>query len=98
MPSAYGSMVKRTSCLASNEMFQVRILVGLLEEWGRATRLVTGAGWKPVELSGLAGSTPAPSAQNNMVSVVYAVGTSACEAEGMGSTPIGHPLMPTWLD
>ena len=27
-----------------------------------------------------------------MVSVVYAVGTSACEAEGMGSTPIGHPL------
>lgn len=26
-----------------------------------------------------------------MVSVVYAVGTSACEAEGMGSTPIGHP-------
>ena len=30
LPSAYGSMVKRTSCLASNEMFQVRILVGLL--------------------------------------------------------------------
>ena len=30
LPSAYGSMVKRTSCLASNEMFQVQILVGLL--------------------------------------------------------------------
>ena len=39
-------MVKRTSCLASNEMFQVRILVELLD----------------------------------MVSVVYAVGTPACEA------------------
>ena len=32
MPSAYGSMVKWTSCLASNEMFQVRVLVGLLEK------------------------------------------------------------------
>lgn len=30
---------------------------------GRATRLATGAGWKPVELCGLAGSTPAPSAE-----------------------------------
>jgi hypothetical protein len=30
LPSAYGSMVKRTSCLASNEMFQVQILVRLL--------------------------------------------------------------------
>ena len=27
-----------------------------------------------------------------MVSVVYAVGTSACEAEGTGSTPVGHPF------
>ena len=27
-----------------------------------------------------------------MVIVVYVVGTSACEAEGMGSTPFGHPL------
>ena len=26
-----------------------------------------------------------------MVSEVYVVGTSACEAEGMGSTPIGYP-------
>ncbi len=32
-----------------------------------------------------------PSAGINMVSVVYAVGTPACEAGGMGSTPIGHP-------
>ena len=32
LPSAYGSMVKRTSCLASNEKFRVQILVGLLEE------------------------------------------------------------------
>ena len=34
-------------------MFQVQILVGLLMETtnenGRATRLATGAGWKPVE-------------------------------------------------
>ena len=30
LPSAYGSMVKRTSCLASNEKFRVRFLVGLL--------------------------------------------------------------------
>ena len=33
-----------------------------------------------------------------MVSVVYAVGTPACDAKGKGSTPFGHPLMPTWLD
>ena len=32
LPSADGSMVKRRSCLASNEMFQVQILVGLLVE------------------------------------------------------------------
>ena len=31
LPSAYGPMVKRTSCLASNEMFRVRVLVGLLK-------------------------------------------------------------------
>ena len=31
LPSAYGSMVKRTSCLASNEKFRVRVLVGLLQ-------------------------------------------------------------------
>ena len=93
-------MVKRTSCLASNEMFQVQILVGLLraKKNGRATRLATGPGWKPVELCGLEGSIPSPSAKNDMVSVVYVVGTSACEAEGVGSTPIGHPLLPTWLD
>ena len=30
LPSAYGSMVKRTSCWASNAVFQVQILVGLL--------------------------------------------------------------------
>ena len=47
----FGSMVKRTSCLASNEMFQVQILVGLLDQYGRATRLATGPGWKPVELN-----------------------------------------------
>ena len=27
-----------------------------------------------------------------MVSVVYVVGTPACEAGGEGSTPFGHPL------
>ena len=76
MPSADGSMVKRKSCLASTEMFQVQILVGLLfEELNKTEGLprpiraspdrcpVTGAGWKPVELNGLAGSTPAPSAE-----------------------------------
>ena len=61
MPSAYGSMVKWTSSLASNEVFQVRVLVGLLTN-GRATRLATGPGWKPVEPQGLEGSTPSPSA------------------------------------
>ncbi len=30
MPSAYGSMVKWTSSLASNEVFRVRVLVELL--------------------------------------------------------------------
>ena len=44
----------------------------------------------------LEGSNPSPPAASscsadNLVSVVYAVGTSACEAESMGSTPIGHP-------
>ena len=62
MPSAYGSMGKWTSSLASNEVFRVRVLVELLTN-GRATRLATGAGWKPVELSGLEGSTPSPSAE-----------------------------------
>ena len=32
MPSAYGSMVKWTSSLASNEVFRVRVLVELLTE------------------------------------------------------------------
>ena len=40
----------------------------------------------------LEGSTPSPSAGINMVSVVYAVGTPACEAGGKGSTPFGHPF------
>ena len=59
-------MVKRTSCLASNEMFQVRVLVGLLQnekqkegqpDWRRdpvGSRLAMS----------LAGSTPAPSAEH----------------------------------
>ena len=50
-------MVKRTSCLASNEMFQVRILVGLLNEKltkrkgypiGDGTRLETGRAFSMV--------------------------------------------------
>lgn len=64
-------MVKRRSFPASNGAFQVRILVEALD-WiddgyddGRATRLATGTGWKPVEhLQCLAGSTPAPSAMS----------------------------------
>ena len=32
MPSAYGSMVKWTSSIASNEVFRVRVLVELLTE------------------------------------------------------------------
>ena len=55
-----GSMVKRTSRLASNEMFQVRILVELL----------------------------------NMVSVVYAVRTPACEA-GQYSLETGRVRLPS---
>ena len=32
MPSAYGPMVKRKSSLASNKVFRVRVLVGLLKD------------------------------------------------------------------
>ena len=46
-------MVKRKSFLASNEAFRVRILVEAIKDdtqrIGRATRLETGTGWKPVE-------------------------------------------------
>ncbi len=49
-----------------------------------------GVGWEQ--------DPPAPSARKHMVSVVYVVGTSACEAESEGSTPFGHPFLPTWLD
>jgi hypothetical protein len=73
-PSAFGSMVKWTSCRASNEMFQVQILVGLLmnkhkrkgNPIGDGTRLEAGRAFSNC----LAGSTPAPSAQINMVRVV----------------------------
>ena len=67
MPSAYGSMVKWTSSLGSNEVFRVRLLVGLLTKRLKTEGLprptlasvpATGAGWKPVELCGLEGSTP----------------------------------------
>ena len=58
-------MVKWRSSLASTEGFRVRVLVGAyIEENGRATRQVTGTGWKPVERHDcLAGSIPAPSAE-----------------------------------
>ena len=46
-------MVKRKSFLASNEEFRVRVLVEAIknnkQRIGRATRLATGTGWKPVE-------------------------------------------------
>ena len=46
-------MVKRKSFLASNEEFRVRVLVEAIknniQRIGRATRLETGTGWKPVE-------------------------------------------------
>ena len=52
-PSAYASMVKRKSFLASNEEFRIRVLVEAIknnkQRIGRATRLETGTGWKPVE-------------------------------------------------
>lgn len=60
----------------------------------------TGTGWKPfeqfqnalrVQLSLLPLNFWQLVVSVNMVSVVYAVSTSACEAEGVGSTPIGHP-------
>ncbi len=42
-------MVKRKSHPASIRVVQVRILVGPMFVYGRATRLATGTGWKPVE-------------------------------------------------
>ena len=42
LPSAYGSMVKRTSCLASNEKFRVQVLVGLL----RREKQTEGQDWR----------------------------------------------------
>ena len=77
--------------LAADEKFRVPILVGPLIGKTKRKGWATGPGWKPAELFGLEGSTPSPSAQDNMVSVVYAVGTPACEAGGEGSTPFGHP-------
>ncbi len=98
--SAYGSMVKRTSCLVSNEKFRVRVVVGPLEKnrKRKGYPIGDGARLEAGRAMSLAGSTPAPSAKMIMVSVVYVVGTPACEAGGKGSTPFGHPLKPTWLD
>ncbi len=62
--SQHGSMVKRTSSLASNEKFQVRFLVELLKHrWkgkpnGDGTRLEAGRAC----MTSLEGSTPSPSA------------------------------------
>ena len=46
-------MVKRKTFLASNEEFRVRVLVEAIknnkQRIGRAARLETGTGWKPVE-------------------------------------------------
>ena len=85
-------MVKRTSCLASNEKFRVRFLVGLLDVEnltnGRATRLATGPGWKPAELYGLAGSTPAPSA---VAGSGAGYRRQTVNLFGGGSIPLGHP-------
>ena len=61
--------------LASNERFQVRILVGLLDR---------------SQIRDLRSQT-IDALSVRMVSVVYAVGTPACEAGGKGSTPFGHP-------
>lgn len=101
-------MVKRKSCRASNPAFQVQILVGLLMKNSKRKGNPIGDA-RPVgsRLSFTALRVRFPllplnfhreCVSLNMVSVVYAVGTSACDAEGMGSTPIGHPLMPSWLD
>ena len=55
-------MVKRTSCLASNEGFQVRILVGLLN-W-KGNPIGDGSRFEPGGAcpTCLEGSTPSPSA------------------------------------
>ena len=84
-------MVKRTSCLASNEMFQVQILVELLigKKNGRATRLATGPGWKPAELYGLAGSIPAPSAVAGSGAGYRRQTVNLFDG---GSIPLGHPF------
>jgi hypothetical protein len=73
-PSALGSMVKWKSCLASNEMFQVQILVELLMEKykrkgnpiGDGTRLEAGRAFSIC----LESSILSPSAQINLVRVV----------------------------
>ena len=60
----YGSMVKRTSCLASNERFQVRILVGLLMKNRKGNPIGDGSRLEPGGAcpTCLEGSTPSPSA------------------------------------
>ena len=84
-------MVKRTSCLASNERFQVQILVELLidKKNGRATRLATGPGWKPAELDGLEGSIPSPSAVAGSGAGYRRQTVNLFDG---GSIPLGHPF------
>ena len=86
-------MVKRKSFLASNEKFWVRVLVEAIknkkQRIGRATRLETGTGWKPVEHfeNALRVRPPAPS-------VVAGSGAGfrrqTVNLFGGGSIPIGH--------
>src|SRR5262245_21918766 len=59
---------------------------------GRATRRATGIGWKPIERYGLAGSTPAPSADRWCL---WGNGSARdpVKVEAAGSTPLGHPSL-----
>ncbi len=49
---------------------------------------MTGAGWKPVELDGLAGSTPAPSAVAGSGAGFRRQTVNLFDG---GSIPLGHP-------
>ena len=87
-------MVKRKSSLVSTEVFQVRILVGLLigdkrkgNPMGDGTRLEAG------RARALRVRIPLLPLFELMVSVVYEAGTAGCEPEGRGSTPLVTPLV-----
>ena len=93
-------MVKRTSCLASNEKFRVRFLVGLLDveklnkrkghPIGDGNRLEAGR-----VRECLAGSTPAPSAVAGSGAGFRRQTVNLFDG---GSIPLGHPEWTLYLE